>query len=97
MRSKQVSSRTRMDFIAGALALFATAIMILATDLLGNTANAAESQLERGTYLVHGIVACGNCHTPKGPDGHALVNRKLRVALCSISRLSMQWHQHHAR
>ena len=66
-----------MDFIAGALALFATAIMILATDLLGNTANAAESQLERGTYLVHGIVACGNCHTPKGPDGHALADQEL--------------------
>jgi len=77
MRSKQVSSRTRMDFIAGSLALFATAIIILATDLLGHTANAAESQLERGAYLVHGIVACGNCHTPKGPDGHALADQEL--------------------
>ena len=29
----------------------------------------AETPLERGTYLVRSIVACGNCHTPKGPEG----------------------------
>jgi mono/diheme cytochrome c family protein len=29
----------------------------------------AETPLERGTYLVNSIVACGNCHTPKGPEG----------------------------
>ena len=30
---------------------------------------AAEAPLERGRYLVETIAACGNCHTPKGPDG----------------------------
>ncbi|MEY8118895.1 c-type cytochrome [Falsihalocynthiibacter sp. BN13B15] len=29
----------------------------------------AEPSLERGTYLVEGPSACGNCHTPQGPDG----------------------------
>ncbi|HEX9462892.1 MAG TPA: cytochrome c [Alphaproteobacteria bacterium] len=29
----------------------------------------AESALERGTYLMKSVVACGNCHTPKGPGG----------------------------
>jgi mono/diheme cytochrome c family protein len=29
----------------------------------------AETPLELGTYLMRGIVACGNCHTPKGPQG----------------------------
>ena len=29
----------------------------------------AESLLARGTYLMRSIVACGNCHTPKGPKG----------------------------
>jgi mono/diheme cytochrome c family protein len=29
----------------------------------------AETPLERGTYLMQSIVACGNCHTPQGPDG----------------------------
>lgn len=30
---------------------------------------AAETPLERGTYLMQSVVACGNCHTPKGPTG----------------------------
>jgi mono/diheme cytochrome c family protein len=30
---------------------------------------AAETPLERGTYLMSSIVACGNCHTPIGPEG----------------------------
>ncbi len=29
----------------------------------------AETPLERGSYLINSIVACGNCHTPQGPDG----------------------------
>ncbi len=29
----------------------------------------AETPLERGQYLMSSIVACGNCHTPQGPDG----------------------------
>ncbi len=29
----------------------------------------AETLLERGTYLMQSVVACGNCHTTKGPAG----------------------------
>ena len=29
----------------------------------------AESRLERGRYLMRSVVACGNCHTPQGPNG----------------------------
>lgn len=29
----------------------------------------AESSVERGRYLVQSVAACGNCHTPQGPDG----------------------------
>jgi len=32
-------------------------------------AAAAETPLERGRYLMRSIVACGNCHTPQGPQG----------------------------
>lgn len=32
-------------------------------------AAAAEPSLERGAYLVEGPAACGNCHTPLGPEG----------------------------
>jgi mono/diheme cytochrome c family protein len=38
--------------------------------LAGGVSSArAQTPLERGTYLMRGIVACGNCHTPKGPQG----------------------------
>ena len=29
----------------------------------------AETLLERGAYLMNSIAACGNCHTPQGPEG----------------------------
>src|SRR5258708_35205645 len=37
----------------------------------------SETQIERGRYLVHGIVACGNCHTPKDSDSKAIADREL--------------------
>src|SRR3954454_5809281 len=38
---------------------------------LASTATAASAQtpLERGGYLVNGLLTCGNCHTPRGPGG----------------------------
>jgi len=38
---------------------------------------AAETPLARGKYLMSSIVACGNCHTPKGPDGKAIAGKEL--------------------
>jgi mono/diheme cytochrome c family protein len=29
----------------------------------------AEAEVERGRYLVEILAGCGNCHTPKGPNG----------------------------
>ncbi len=29
----------------------------------------AQSDVERGSYLVNTIMTCGNCHSPKGPNG----------------------------
>lgn len=40
---------------------------LLAATALG--AAGAETRLERGPYLMQAIVACGNCHTPQGPEG----------------------------
>ncbi|MCO6417483.1 cytochrome c [Siccirubricoccus sp. KC 17139] len=44
---------------------------VLALLLLGLAAapSLAQSRVERGRYLVEVIAACGNCHTPKGPNG----------------------------
>ncbi len=36
---------------------------------LAATVAQAETRLERGRYLVESIAACGNCHTPQGPNG----------------------------
>ncbi|PWC41400.1 cytochrome C [Azospirillum sp. TSO22-1] len=44
------------------------ALAVLATLAFAHAA-AAETPLERGAYLINSIVACGNCHTPQGPDG----------------------------
>jgi mono/diheme cytochrome c family protein len=37
----------------------------------------AETPLERGTYLMRGIVACGNCHTPKTADAKPIAEQEL--------------------
>ena len=29
----------------------------------------AQTSVERGRYLVEGILTCGNCHSPRGPGG----------------------------
>ena len=39
---------------------------------LAGAANAQSANgdlIKRGDYLVNGILTCGNCHTPKGPQG----------------------------
>jgi cytochrome c553 len=44
--------------------------MMLAMVLTGAASLAqAQPTVERGRYLVETIAACGNCHTPKGPQG----------------------------
>jgi mono/diheme cytochrome c family protein len=35
----------------------------------------AETLVERGTYLVDAVMACDNCHTPRGPDGLDMARR----------------------
>ncbi len=37
----------------------------------------AETPLQRGTYLMRSIVACGNCHTPKDPNFKPLNDQEL--------------------
>ena len=37
----------------------------------------AQSLVERGRYLMNSIVACGNCHSPRGADGKLVEGREL--------------------
>lgn len=45
------------------LALGCMAAIALAASAL------AQTPIERGSYLVNGLLTCGNCHTPRGPGG----------------------------
>ncbi len=44
-----------------------TVVTAMAVAVSGGVA--AETLLERGTYLMNSIVACGNCHTVQTPEG----------------------------
>src|SRR5437868_2196088 len=37
----------------------------------------AQTPTEHGSYLVNTILACGNCHTPKAPDGSPAAAKEL--------------------
>ncbi len=52
-------------------ALSASLCLVLfgAAAAAGTPSAKSNPQLERGRYLVQGIVGCGNCHTPQGPNG----------------------------
>ncbi len=52
-------------------------IMLVMTAFVWTACAQAETLLERGRYLVEGPAACGNCHTPKGPDGMPIPGRNL--------------------
>ncbi len=41
----------------------------------------AESPVERGSYLVNTIMACGNCHTPKDASGMPVADKELSGGL----------------
>jgi mono/diheme cytochrome c family protein len=45
--------------------------------LAATVAAGAQSPLERGSYLVNGVLTCGNCHTPRGPGGVFAMDKQL--------------------
>jgi mono/diheme cytochrome c family protein len=52
------------------LRVIASTLLLVAL-LTGAAPLRAETPFERGAYLMGGIVACGNCHTPQGPTAPA--------------------------
>ena len=61
-------------------ARIAVRVRLLALPILVTLASGAYAQndalLERETYLVEGILACGNCHTPKNADAEPITELK---------------------
>jgi len=52
------------------MALFrTTAAFVIAFVATFDIASADTDLVKRGDYLVNGILACGNCYSPKGPTG----------------------------
>jgi mono/diheme cytochrome c family protein len=41
----------------------------------------ADSQIERGSYLVNTIMACGNCHSPRDANGQTIGDKALSGGL----------------
>jgi mono/diheme cytochrome c family protein len=50
-------------------------ISIAAVVAMTSAASAQSPLVKRGSYLVNTILTCGNCHTPKGPDGRDIRQR----------------------
>jgi mono/diheme cytochrome c family protein len=46
-----------------------------------SNAATAESRIERGSYLVNTIMACGNCHSPRDANGRTIADRALSGGL----------------
>jgi mono/diheme cytochrome c family protein len=52
------------------------AVACVAAIGIGGSAS-AQTAVERGGYLVNGILTCGNCHTPRGPGGVLDMSKQL--------------------
>jgi mono/diheme cytochrome c family protein len=50
-------------------------IVVSTALVLAGSAAMAQSQLERGGYLVNAVMACDGCHTPRGPGGFNMEKR----------------------
>lgn len=49
----------------------------LAITLVLSSTAIAQTLVQRGAYLTRGIIACGNCHTPKDAEGKAIAGMEL--------------------
>ena len=49
-------------------------VAVLVLGVAGSAAQ-AQSQMERGRYLVEAVLACDGCHTPRGPGGLDMTRR----------------------
>ncbi len=63
--------------------LAAIALALLAT--ASGSHETTPAAVERGRYLVDGILGCGNCHTPKSADGVPIRERDLSGGGISVN------------
>ena len=65
----------RQAIIKGENLLQFIGVFVVIFAAMSGIANGQSELLERGDYLVNGILACGNCHTPKGPTGGDITDK----------------------
>lgn len=63
--------------LSGAVSGSLILLLLLAAHGPGSGSARAESPVERGSYLVNTILACGNCHTQKSADGSPIAEMNL--------------------
>ena len=51
-------------------------VVALIASLVGALLAAAETTVDRGEYLVNAVMACDGCHTPRGPDGSFVMEKR---------------------
>ncbi len=66
-------------------ALMPSVVLAALATAVGNAT--AETPVERGSYLVNTVMACGNCHTPKDPSGAAIADKELSGGLAFTTPL----------
>jgi mono/diheme cytochrome c family protein len=59
------------------LAVGVAAILAAMISVAVSSGARSQTLVERGNYLVNTVMACGNCHTPKGPDGLPVAGKEL--------------------
>lgn len=52
-------------------------LLAIATFLATTSLTQAQTPMQRGSYLVNGLLTCGNCHTPRGPGGVFAMDKQL--------------------
>ena len=64
-------SRTALGALGGLLTRGTIIVALLEVTFVSRSN--AETPVEHGRYLVEALAACGNCHTPRGPNGPELM------------------------
>jgi len=56
--------------------VISSSAVALITFLAGARLAMGETPLDRGDYLVNAVMACDGCHTPRGPDGNFVMEKR---------------------
>ena len=72
-----------------------TALFSVAVLLMASLAQAQESKIDRGKYLVEEVGKCGDCHTPRTETGELDMTKHLKGATLGFTPINPipKWHK----